>query len=343
MLGPNLPPSCDAVGAGEIDVMASLHLLGGGLLLYFGAQWLVAGSSALALALRIPQLIVGLTVVAYGTSTPEVIVSVQAALAGHPAVAIGNVVGSNIANIGLILGVAALIAPARVDGSLRSRELPVLLAATALVPATLIDGTISRIEGAALLTCGALYTAWMIRAARAGAQLASATADTAVERDVADAAGAPQARGLARSALIALFGLSVLLIGGTLFVDGAVSAAHTLGMSERLVGLTVVAVGTSLPELITSVVAARRGHSDLAIGNVVGSNIFNIFLCLGASALVGNVGAPLGELAVDLVALGVMTAVAAVFIRSRRTISRVEGAVAVGLYVLIIATSIVRG
>lgn len=322
---------------------ALLHLLGGGLLLYFGAQWLVAGSSALALALRIPQLIVGLTVVAYGTSTPEVIVSVQAALGGHPAVAIGNVVGSNIANIGLILGIAALIAPAQVDGALRSRELPVLLAATALVPATLIDGTITRIEGAVLLACGVLYTGWMIRAARAGAEVAAAKADTVIERDVADAAGAPRARGAARSALIALFGLGVLLVGGSLFVEGAVSAAHALGMSERLVGLTVVAVGTSLPELVTSVVAARRGHSDLAIGNVVGSNIFNVSLCLGASALVGNVGADLRELAVDLVALGMMTAVAAVFIRSERTISRGEGAVAVGLYVLFLAASIARG
>jgi cation:H+ antiporter len=322
---------------------ALLHLLGGGLLLYFGAQWLVAGSSALALALRIPQLIVGLTVVAYGTSTPELIVSVQAALAGHPAVAIGNVVGSNIANIGLILGVAALIAPARADGALRSRELPVLLAATALVPATLIDGTISRIEGSVLLACGLLYTAWMIRAARAGAEVATAKADTVVERDVADAAGAPRARGAARSALIALFGLGVLLVGGSLFVDGAVAAAHALGMSERLVGLTVVAMGTSLPELITSIVAARRGHSDLAIGNVVGSNIFNVFLCLGSAALVENVAAPLSELTVDLVALGAMTTVGAVLIRSERTISRREGAVAVGLYGLFLATSIARG
>lgn len=322
---------------------ALLHLLGGGLLLYFGAQWLVAGSSALALALRIPQLIVGLTVVAYGTSTPEVIVSVQAALDGHPAVAIGNVVGSNIANIGLILGIAALIAPARVDGALRSRELPVLLGSTVLVVGMLVDGAISRIDGAVLLGCGILYTTWMIRAARAATVVAVAKADAVVERDVADGAGAPQARGAARSALIALFGLGVLLVGGSLFVDGAVAAAHTLGMSERLVGMTVVAVGTSLPELVTSVVAARRGHSDLAIGNVVGSNIFNVFLCLGASALVGNVGAEPREVAVDLGALGVMTAVAAVLIRTDRTISRREGAIALGLYVVFLVTSIARG
>jgi cation:H+ antiporter len=319
------------------------HILGGGLLLYFGAQWLVGGSSALALALRIPQLIVGLTVVAYGTSTPEVIVSVEAALAGHPAVTIGNVVGSNIANIGLILGIAALIAPARVDGALRSRELPVMLAATALVPVALLDGAISRFEGLVLLAGGVFYSGWMIRAARNRVQVAAARADTIVERDVADVAGAPQALGVARSAVIALCGLGVLLVGGTLFVDGAVATAHALGMSERLVGLTIVAVGTSLPELVTSVVAAKRGHSDLAIGNVVGSNIFNICLCLGASTLAGNINAPLRELAIDLVALGVMTVVASVLIRSDRIISRREGAVALGLYVLFVTTSIARG
>ena len=322
---------------------ALFHLLGGGLLLYFGAQWLVAGSSALALALRIPQLIVGLTVVAYGTSTPEVIVSVQAALGGHPAVAIGNVVGSNIANIGLILGIAALITPPRVDGALRSRELPVLVASTLLVVAMLFDGAISRIEGVVLLSGGILYSAWMIRAARSGAEVLAARADAVVERDVADAAGAPEARGVARSALIAFFGLGVLLVGGSLFVDGAVAAAHALGMSERLIGMTVVAVGTSLPELITSVVAAKRGHSDLAIGNVIGSNIFNASLCLGASALVGNVFADVQELTLDLVALGAMTVLAALFIRSDRTITRWEGALALALYAVFLTTSIARG
>lgn len=318
-------------------------LLGGGILLYFGAQWLVAGASALALALRIPQLIVGLTVVAYGTSTPEVIVTVRAALGGHPAVAIGNVIGSNIANVGLILGAAALIAPAQVDGALRRRELPVLLLATALVPLTLLNGAVSRLEGAVLVSSAVLYTGWMVRSARAGATVAAATADTRAERASADVAGAPPAIGALRAALVAVFGLVVLLVGGTLFVDGAVAVAHALGMSERLVGLTVVSVGTSLPELVTSIVAARRGHSDLAVGNVVGSNIFNVFLCLGGAALAGPVGASLDELSVDLLGLVVMTLVAAVLIRTRRTISRREGGFALGLYVAFFLMTIVRG
>lgn len=323
--------------------MPWLQLVGGGLLLYLGGQWLVGGSSALALALRVPQLIVGLTVVAYGTSMPETIVGVQAAVAGYPDVALGNVIGSNIANVGLILGIAALIAPARVDGSLRRRELKVLLSSAAVVPLLLLDGAVSRAEAALLLLAGAGYTAWMVRAARGAAELAGAAVDTAAEEAAADAAGAPTPIGAPRAALTALLGLGVLLFGGQLFVEGAVATAHALGMSERLVGLTIVAVGTSLPELVTAIVAARQGHSDLAVGNVIGSNIFNVFICLGAAGLAGSVAAPLASLAVDVGAMVVMTLVAAVFIRTARTIVRVEGAFALGLYGSFVAMTVARG
>jgi cation:H+ antiporter len=320
-----------------------LQLLGGGLLLYFGAEWFVGGASALALALRVPQLLVGLTVVAYGTSAPEVIVGIQAASAAHGEVALGNVVGSNIANIGLILGVAALIRPARVDGALRRRELPVLVVTALVVPLLLLDGVVRRWEGGALLLVAAAYTAWMVRAARSGAAVAAAKDDAAVAGDAADAAGAPAPKGPLRAAGTAAIGLVVLLVGGHLFVGGAVSVAQTLGMSERLVGLTIVAVGTSLPELVTSVIAARRGHSDLAVGNVVGSNIFNVLLCLGAASVAGTVGAPLRTVAFDVAALVLMTAVAALFIRSERTISRLEGAVVLALYVAFAALTVARG
>lgn len=322
---------------------AWLQLSGGGLLLFFGAEWFVGGASALALALRVPQLIIGLTVVAYGTSAPEVIVGVEAASAGYGAVALGNVIGSNIANIGLILGIAALIQPARVDAALPRRELPVLVASTVFVPLCLVDGTLSRWESGGLLLAAALYTTWMVRAARSAVAVTAARVAAQTTVAIADAAGAPRPASAARAALTALVGLIVLLVGGSLFVDGAVSVAQALGMSERLVGLTIVAVGTSLPELITSVVAARRGHSDLAIGNVVGSNIFNVLLCLGAAGLAGSAGAPLRSLAVDLVGLAVMTAIAAIFIRSERTISRQEGAIAVALYLAFTAIVIIRG
>lgn len=319
------------------------QLLGGGVLLYFGAEWFVGGASALALVLRVPQLLIGLTVVAYGTSAPEIIVGVQAALAGHGDVALGNVVGSNIANVGLILGVAALVRPARVDGALRRRELPVLLAATALLPLLLWDGQVTRAEGLALLALAAGYTAWMVRAARGAAMVALATEEAAAAGEAADAAGAPVPGNRARSVVVAVVGLLVLLLGGNLFVDGAVSVAQSLGMSERLVGLTIVAVGTSLPELITSVVAARRGHSDLAVGNVVGSNIFNLLLCLGAAALAGPVGRPLAELAFDLSMLAAMTLLSAVLIRSERTVSRWEGGLALGAYGAVMGLTVLRG
>jgi cation:H+ antiporter len=149
--------------------------------------------------------------------------------------------------------------------------------------------------------------------------------------------------GAPRAAATAAVGLLVVLVGGGLFVAGAVSVAHVLGMSERLVGLTVVAVGTSLPELVTCAIAARRGHSDLAIGNVLGSNIFNVLGCLAASALAGSVGAPLRTLGVDLAALAVMTGLAAVFVRTRRAVSRLEGGLALALYAVFLALTVARG
>jgi cation:H+ antiporter len=320
-----------------------IQLVGGGLLLYFGAEWFVGGASALALALRVPQILVGLTVVAYGTSAPEIVVGVQAASAGHGEVALGNVIGSNIANVGLILGVAALINPPRVNGALRRRELPALLASTALVPLLLLDGSVNRWEAVGLLAVAVVYTGWMIRAARGASVIAAAKVDARAAAAAADLAGAPMPVGRLRAAATAAAGLSVLLVGGHLFVGGAVSVARMLGMSDRLVGVTIVAVGTSLPELVTSVIAARRGHSDLAVGNVVGSNIFNTLLCLGAAALAGSVAAPLSTLGLDIVALVVMTALAAVFIRTERFISRSEGGIVVALYVVFAVITVARG
>lgn len=320
-----------------------LMLIGGGWLLYFGAQWFVAGASGLALALRVPQLIVGLTVVAYGTSAPEIVVGIQAALDGFPDVALGNVVGSNIANVGLILGVATLIHPARVDGSLRRRELPVMLVTTAMVPLVLWDGVVARAEGVALITAGFAYTMWMVKAARSSPVLVAAVVEIGEEREVAAAAGAPSASGKGRAIGVAVAGLLVLLIGGQLFVRGAVQVATILGMSERLVGLTIVAVGTSLPELLTSVIAARRGYSDLAIGNVVGSNIFNIVVCLGSASVVTPLSSPLDLVMLDLAALGAITVLAGFFLRTERTMARWEGAVLLSIYALLNAGAVLRG
>lgn len=317
-------------------------LLGGGVMLYFGAEWFVAGASSLARTLRVPQLIIGLTVVAYGTSAPEIIVGIEAAAAGHRDVALGNVVGSNIANIGLILGLTALLRPARVDGALARRELPVLVASTVLVPLLLLDGIIQTWEAVGLVLVAVAYTAYMVRSARRAA-LGEAQAAARSTLDAADAAGGPRPKGTWRAAATALVGLAILLVGGSLFIDGAVEVAKRIGMSERIVGLTIVAVGTSLPELITSLIAARRGHSDIAIGNVIGSNTFNVFLCLGAAALAGPVGSPLGAVAVEVAALFVMTALAALFIRSERHVTRLEGALALASYFAFTLVTVLRG
>ena len=319
------------------------RLLGGGLLLYLGAEWFVAGASALALALRVPQVLIGLTIVAYGTSAPEVVVGIEAAAEGHGAVALANVIGSNIANIGLILGVCALIKPARVDSSLRRRELPVLLASAALVPLVLLDGVLVRWEALGLLGLALLYSTWMIRTARGARIVTAVRRDAAAEGAAADAAGAPTTKGAWRATVTAFVGLLTLLVGGSLFVDGAVALAGALGVSERLIGLTVVALGTSLPELSTSIIAARRGHSDLAVGNVIGSNIFNILLCLGGAAMFGAIHLDDPQMFFDLGALLLMTGLAAVFIRSERAITRLEGGTVLVLYLIFIAVTIVRG
>jgi len=235
------------------------------------------------------------------------------------------VIGSNIANIGLILAVAALISPPRIDPSLRGRELWMLLASTAVVPLILVDGAVDWYDGVGLLGAALAYTVWMVMAARPSRSAAVERRDLDVVADAAEDAGLAAApRGRLRQAGLAVLGLALLIAGGHLLVEGAVGLARDFGMSERLIGLTIVAVGTSLPELATSVIAALRGHSDIAVGNVIGSNIFNVLLILGASSLAGPVAATPSAIALDLIVLGAMTVVAALVIRTRDRVSRVE-------------------
>ncbi len=293
-------------------------------MLYFGAEWLVRGAAGLARAFGVAPLVIGLTVVSYGTSAPELAVSVSAALDGKSDIAVGNVVGSNVANIGLILGITALIAPPRVDPTLIRREIPWLLLATASVPIIMLGNSIGRIEGA-LLTFAAMAFTWLtLKGARQG------DGEQAELEEVDESSG--------RLTLFAYFllGLGVLVWGGDIFVDGAVGVAKRYGMSERVIGLTIVAIGTSLPELAASLVAALRGHSELAVGNVVGSNLFNILLILGVTSLVRPIPTSFTSFPVDLLMLGVVTIACAVSMRGARTIGRPEG----GFYVLLYAAFI---
>jgi cation:H+ antiporter len=305
-------------------------LLFGGLLLYLGAEWLVRGAAGLATRARIPPLVVGLTVVAYGTSAPELVVGVGAALSGRPGIAFGNAIGSNVANIGLILGLTAVVSPPAVDASLLRREIPVMIGSALLVPLLLLDGQIGRGEGIGLVLGALAYTLIAVRGARRTPDVAAARA---VEEDAARAAPGPEAPGVGRLAVLVAVGLVLLLLGGRWLVDGASGLARIVGVSERVVGLTVVAVGTSVPELATSLIAARRGHSAIAVGNVVGSNIFNVLLILGAAGAAGPLEVPLRGAWLDIGGLVAMTLLAAVFLRGDRRVSRVEGSVLVALYI----------
>lgn len=303
-----------------------LRLAGGIVLLYFGAEWLVRGASGIAKAFGVRPLIIGLTVVAYGTSMPELVVSTLAALDGKGAIALGNVVGSNIANLGFILGLTALIRPPEADGSLIRRELPVMVASALLVPLVLWDGTLSRLEGVLLLGGAIGFTVLLVRTAKEVPRASPLGEQAAAPPDPA-----PPTSKL-RLSLLALAGLAALVGGGKVFVDGAVHLALSLGMSERMVGLTVVAVGTSLPELAASVVAALRGQSSLAIGNVIGSNIFNVLLILGGASVVAPMQVSLANMKLDLAVMTLLSVLATVMMSKRRLVSRSEGGLLVACY-----------
>lgn len=303
------------------------RLVLGGILLYLGAEWLVKGAAGLARVLGVRPLVIGITVVAYGTSAPELVVTLLAAAEGKSDIALGNVIGSNIANLGLILGVTALIAPPLVDQTLVRREVPVLVLSALAVPAALYNGVISRLEGALLLLGAATFSWAMLRATRSIGPKAEIATEAREEVEIeAPILSKP------KLAALALLGLAVLMAGGKVFVDGAVAIAVAYGMSERVVGLTVVAIGTSLPELAASIVAALRGHSSIAIGNVVGSNIFNVLLILGAGALAKPIRTPLHAVRFDLGVMGGFTLLGALLLRSERRIGRYEGVLLVSAY-----------
>ncbi len=300
-----------------------LFIVGFGLLL-LGAELLVRGASHLAAVMRIPPIVIGLTVVAYGTSAPELAVSVSSAWSGTADIALGNVVGSNICNVLLILGLSALVAPLVVQDRLVRFDVPLMVALSVLVLLIGLDGKIGRIDGIVLAAGAVGYTVLLVREGRR-AQSQGAEEEVPVGNR----------RHWSIDLILVVAGLGMLVVGSDWLVGGAVAIARVLGVSELIIGLTVVAVGTSLPELATSVIAAVRGERDIAVGNIVGSNIFNILSVLGFSATFSPDG-----IAVSPVALGfdipVMIAVAVaclpvVFTGLR--IERWEGAMFLGYYV----------
>ncbi len=310
--------------------MTFLQIAAGFILLLFGAEFLVRGAVALARRLNVSPMVIGMTIVAYGTTAPELVVSLEAALTNVPAIAVGNIIGSNIANILLILGTAAVIYPIACKPQALKRDGAVMLAAAVLMVILGLTGAITAVQGAVMLfalVSLTLYAYWSERRNSASADLLS--------REAEEFADWP--RSLWHSLLAVIGGITSVIFGAQVLVPGAVELARAFGISEAVIGLTLVAVGTSLPELATAVVAAYRRHPDIAIGNVVGANTYNILAILGVVSVVEPLTIPAQIVGFDIWFMLAVTIVLLATILVRRGLSRAVGAgflVIYGIYLV---------
>ena len=300
-----------------------LAVIAGLAILTLGGEALVRGATSIARRANIAPAIIGATVVAAGTSMPELVVSVQAAMAGSPDVALSNAVGSNIYNIVLILGITPLIIPLAVQGVTIRLQWPVMLLAAAWLLMLARDGLLDRLEGGFLLLGLVVFVAWTVRLARDVAQEHEKQTFGSVAERVPMA---ETVRHWVLSVSGIVVGVALLVLGAKLLVDGAVNIAGSMGISERVIGLTVVAVGTCLPELATSIIAALHGRADLAVANVVGSNIFNVLGILGATALTHPVGVNKSTISVDNWWMLALSLLLFPLMKTGKVISRAEGA-----------------
>lgn len=298
--------------------MMYILLIIGFILLIKGADFFVAGSSSIARLLKVPSVVIGLTIVAMGTSAPEAAVSITAGLAGSNELALSNVIGSNIFNLVLIVGVCALIKPFLIDETLLKKDFPLAILGSVFLYFLVKDGQLSRIEGFILLILMVVYLITTV---------ISAIRNPAESED--EEAPLP----MYKSIIFIIIGLIGIIFGGDLVVDNACAIAAAFGLSETLIGLTIVAIGTSLPELVTSVTASRKGESGLALGNVVGSNIFNIMFILGLSSSIHPIAADPLSL-IDIPLLIVSTTIIFIFCKIRKEMGRYMGALCVAAYVL---------
>ena len=305
--------------------MEYLLLLIGFVLLIKGADFFVDGSSSLARIMKVPSVIIGLTIVAMGTSAPEASVSVNAALAGSNDIAISNVIGSNLFNGLVVVGVCAFMAGFKTNPEILKRDMPLNIIVTAILCIMLLDRHINHIEGIILLISMAVYIAVMVISALK-------------YRETADEC---KILSLPKSLIFIIGGLISVIFGGTLVVDNACLIAKDFGVSENFIGLTIIAIGTSLPELVTSITATRKGDSGLALGNAIGSNLFNILFILGMSATICPLNV-LSESIIDCIILLVSAVILYVFARTKKTMNRWEGIVCVFLYVGYTAYLLIR-
>ena len=313
-------------------LLGSILVLAGLLLLYYGAEYLVTGSSHLALSFGVRPLIVGLTVVAFATSMPELMVSLFAAYRGSSSMAAGNIIGSNIANIGLILGVAALITPVLVARSTLVREVPIMVAASLGLYLVALDGELAFGNGLVLFFCLLIFLVYCL----VNARQPSLPQDGDVEKAISEASGQ---RG--RNVVLVLIGMAGLGLGAELMVRGAVMVATLLGVSELVIGLSIVALGTSLPELAASVMSAWKGEMDISVGNVIGSNIFNVLFVLGICPMIQTITI---EPRVIIIDFPVMLAFCGLLIGlltmmpPRLVLDRKRGAILLGAYLFFVGS-----
>ncbi|HIC62926.1 MAG TPA: calcium/sodium antiporter [Gemmatimonadetes bacterium] len=303
-------------------------LISGIVVLYFGAEWLVRGASRLASSLGVSPIVIGLTVVSLGTSAPELVVCLVAALQGNPGLAIGNVMGSNLANIGLILGLTSLIHPLEVKHRVVWREMPVMLLITFAIYPIAFDRVLSRMDGFMLLLVLLAYLVWVFRSGHPD-EIKSSHGPRDSMATSEEAASLLNLKDIGHVAL----GSAFLVLGGYCIVKGAVEIASALGISEVIIGLTVVAIGTSLPELATSLVAAMRQEVDIAVGNIIGSNIFNLTAIFGTTAIVRPIMIPETVLSRELAGVVLMSLLLLPILRNGWQIKRWEGALLLTAYI----------
>lgn len=316
--------------------MVYILLIIGFVLLIKGADYFVDGSSNIARLLRVPPILIGLTIVAFGTSSPEATVSIIAALEGSSDVAVGNVVGSNIFNITLVVGVAAFLYPLKVESETIRKEIPFTLLASVVLLILMSDmilegfdsNMITRSDGFIFLLFFLIFLYYVIEI---GLKSRKNTVDEPVPKNIS----------WGKNILITLLGLAAIIFGGDLVVDNGTKIAYSLGMSETLVGLTIIAIGTSLPELVTSISAALKKESEIALGNIVGSNIFNILLVLGASAAISPLEVN-DKVFTDVIVMIVLTVVLLAFSRTNFKVGKKEGLVLAVTYVIYLAYIIFR-
>lgn len=321
-----------------LTIIINVLLVAVGLaMLFAGSEFLIRGSVKIAKRMHISQLVIGLTVVAFGTSTPELVVSINSALEGQADISLGNIIGSNIVNIGLILGLSAAIFPIAVHIKTIRREIPIMLAVSLIIIPISLDGTISQIDGAFLVISLIAFIYFSYRQSKKENTQIPLIIDDNRENSISNnLAFTP----LIKNIVFVIIGIILLYFGSSFTVDNAVSIANSLGISERIIGLTIIAIGTSLPELITSVGAARKKHADLSIGNIIGSNIFNVLSILGISSLIIGIKVNFTIFIDYIVMIGFSAALIPVM-KSGFIISKKEGYILVTAYLLYLGFLIV--